>query len=447
MSVAEIFTRISNVTNAALQKYRRPRVASESGAYERASFCANEEIITAPQPSKPSYPNESKQFVIDVLKAADIDVYKLHEASKGQECKPNKGEEFFTDKSSAKKIYRAVIELVDYTLRENFNITLGDINTVDSERLLLIREEFLPKFNETLENILNDNIKITHTSQSFQEKDNNQASIETFLKNNYSGLIEEIHSNLTATLEAQGTYLTKWVPLEQTIGYMMYFIRDSYSQTAQCIEKGLNKFLGETIQQDKEIVSIIRQDIITTMKRANMSNEGSEKIFESANSVLGQYAISIDPMTVRSWTKSFERENSKVLDTYDKYVSVSNINGYMRRHNPKSYDPTYDIFNQSSQGIRSIIELASNAIDASPRGVPIDIKITDTGYEISDSGKGMNPYVILEKLIMPRISGKDGNETIGRFGIGFYTVLSHLKGKDDFVKIQTHFGGRKHEIL
>ena len=56
-----------------------------------------------------------------------------------------------------------------------------------------------------------------------------------------------------------------------------------------------------------------------------------------------------------------------------------------------------DIYHQSPQRSRSAVEIVSNAIDA--------LK-------------------------------KDGN-TIGRFGIGFYQILSHLQSKDDYVLVET----------
>ena len=68
------------------------------------------------------------------------------------------------------------------------------------------------------------------------------------------------------------------------------------------------------------------------------------------------------------------------------------------------------------------------------------------GYSVSDGGTGMNPYVILEKLMVPRVSGKTGAETIGRFGVGFYTALSHLKSKQDSVTVETFDGARGHTI-
>ncbi len=48
--------------------------------------------------------------------------------------------------------------------------------------------------------------------------------------------------------------------------------------------------------------------------------------------------------------------------------------------------------------------------------------------------------------MIPRVSGKTGKETIGRFGVGFYTVLAHLKKENDFVRIKTSDGTRGHVI-
>ncbi len=110
------------------------------------------------------------------------------------------------------------------------------------------------------------------------------------------------------------------------------------------------------------------------------------------------------------------------------------------------------ISSQSDHSSRSIVELGSNAIDASTSGngsKPIvDIAITDKGYLVKDRGSGMNGNII-SKLLIPTLSGKLENSDgkfIGRFGVGFYTALSHLKDTNDTVQITTNTGNEAYKI-
>jgi hypothetical protein len=108
------------------------------------------------------------------------------------------------------------------------------------------------------------------------------------------------------------------------------------------------------------------------------------------------------------------------------------------------------INNQSPEKYRSIIELVSNAIDASVTAKSSDLNIKvnlgRNGYTVIDDGIGMTPEVILAKLLIPTVSGKSGDTTIGRFGVGFYTALSHLKTNEDFVRVTTNAGEQAYQI-
>jgi hypothetical protein len=100
-----------------------------------------------------------------------------------------------------------------------------------------------------------------------------------------------------------------------------------------------------------------------------------------------------------------------------------------------------DIYQTDDQN-RSIVELASNALDAGKGDVEIQIK--NGFYEVLDRGCGMTPEVIVTRLLIPKLSGKpDPSENIGRFGIGFFTVLRHLKREGEKVIVETRAKGEE----
>jgi hypothetical protein len=94
--------------------------------------------------------------------------------------------------------------------------------------------------------------------------------------------------------------------------------------------------------------------------------------------------------------------------------------------------------------------LATVPIDASVTAKSSDLNIKvnlePNGYTVIDNGIGMTPEVILAKLLIPTVSGKSGDTTIGRFGVGFYTALSHLQTNQDFVRVTTNAGEQAYQI-
>jgi hypothetical protein len=91
------------------------------------------------------------------------------------------------------------------------------------------------------------------------------------------------------------------------------------------------------------------------------------------------------------------------------------------------------IYAQAGSRVGPLRELVQNALDASPRGARIDVRssgVPGAPYEadvevvFSDGGRGMNRAELLEDLLVPFRSGKDGEpEAIGEHGIGFLSVL------------------------
>jgi len=116
----------------------------------------------------------------------------------------------------------------------------------------------------------------------------------------------------------------------------------------------------------------------------------------------------------------------------------------MRRFNVASAQLEHDIGHQNPNPNRSITELTSNAVDAMNgrhRG-DVNVLIEDGWYIVEDSGSGMSAEDVFEKLLIPQISGKSGEVTIGRFGIGFYTALVHLRNQNSRVIVETKREGQ-----
>jgi hypothetical protein len=88
------------------------------------------------------------------------------------------------------------------------------------------------------------------------------------------------------------------------------------------------------------------------------------------------------------------------------------------------------IYAQASSRAAPLRELIQNALDASARGARIDVRSAgangegDVEISISDSGCGMSGVELLEDLLVPFRTKKEGDpETIGEHGIGFLGAL------------------------
>ncbi|MFA5812234.1 MAG: ATP-binding protein [bacterium] len=114
----------------------------------------------------------------------------------------------------------------------------------------------------------------------------------------------------------------------------------------------------------------------------------------------------------------------------------------VRRFDVKPAQLEHEIGHQNSNPNRSITELVSNSVDASRAGAaPVEVMIEDGRYVVEDFGKGMSAPDVFEKLLIPNLSGKDGEKTIGRFGIGFFTALAHLHDENSRVVVDTKVNG------
>lgn len=106
------------------------------------------------------------------------------------------------------------------------------------------------------------------------------------------------------------------------------------------------------------------------------------------------------------------------------------------------------IRNQSSSQNRSIIEITSNAIDFSQRDSRVEVTTDKNGYSVRDYGKGMTPKELIEELSIPFISGARDRSTasIGKFGMGFMTILNHLQKDGDKVVVETGRNGQGYRL-
>ncbi len=98
----------------------------------------------------------------------------------------------------------------------------------------------------------------------------------------------------------------------------------------------------------------------------------------------------------------------------------------------------------------SIRELISNSIDASSNlespEVEVEVEVGAGYYSVADQGTGMDKNTIIKYLLIPAISSKDESSTIGRFGVGFFSSLAHLKTNKDAVVVETSDGENSYTI-
>ena len=76
-----------------------------------------------------------------------------------------------------------------------------------------------------------------------------------------------------------------------------------------------------------------------------------------------------------------------------------------------------------SHPLRPLVELFLNAADASPPGAAVDIALDPAHAEVSDTGAGMDLRTLLSRLLVPFATDKLAGHHLGRFGVGFFSVL------------------------
>jgi hypothetical protein len=84
------------------------------------------------------------------------------------------------------------------------------------------------------------------------------------------------------------------------------------------------------------------------------------------------------------------------------------------------------VYAQASSRLEPLRELLQNALDASPRGGRVDVRLSDCGsvLTVEDRGPGMSATEMLDFLLVPFQTSKSGDSSsVGEHGIGFFTAL------------------------
>jgi len=341
---------------------------------------------------------ESSHLLAEVLYADGVDIYKLS-ADEMKELAP-------TIANTRSRI--------DVVLRDHYQIGFSELDNLPPKELQKIRESFLGY---------------------------------------YRGSFEKAEK------------LKKQIPLNQLVGYTEVLVASAYLQLNTEIDADIEKKHSKT-QPDAIPTEHLRMKILNAFKKINQGKKWEEVEQEVKDYLQSAGIVETDALFTK-WRVHFEAINHPLQELYTEHVGTMQINDAIydlqfreqkrstviqnlvgsARRSWKPADLEHDTNAQSAEANRSIVELTCNAIDANAEGENrVEVSIDEHGYTVRDHGSGMNPYVILEKLMIPKVSGKTGKETIGRFGVGFYTVLSHLKRKTDFVRIETHDGQTGHVI-
>jgi hypothetical protein len=83
-----------------------------------------------------------------------------------------------------------------------------------------------------------------------------------------------------------------------------------------------------------------------------------------------------------------------------------------------------EVGRQFGHPLRPLVELVLNAIDASREpGATIDVRLGDGHVVVEDVGLGMDLHAIVSRLLVPFSTDKRAPADLGRFGVGFFSVL------------------------
>ncbi|HVY46795.1 MAG TPA: ATP-binding protein, partial [Minicystis sp.] len=79
---------------------------------------------------------------------------------------------------------------------------------------------------------------------------------------------------------------------------------------------------------------------------------------------------------------------------------------------------------QFGHPLRPIVELVLNGADASRvPGAAVDVRTEAGAVEVVDAGEGMDARTVLSRLLLPFATDKRPGLDVGRFGVGFFSVL------------------------
>lgn len=84
-----------------------------------------------------------------------------------------------------------------------------------------------------------------------------------------------------------------------------------------------------------------------------------------------------------------------------------------------------EVGRQFGHPLRPLVELVLNAVDASHgAGCPaIDVHVEEGRVEVTDEGEGMSLRTVLSRLLVPFATDKRPGIDLGRFGVGFFSIL------------------------
>lgn len=222
-------------------------------------------------------------------------------------------------------------------------------------------------------------------------------------------------------------YLSTQSPKIQAMGLnldtMPIAKKKALFQDLQKVDDKINKPFGEYFAKGDEGISELRKEL--KLPR---------------NIPLGQ---------VISLAESVIADKDEVIrETYDDMFQTGLISSKIKQkmrvdHQMYPRDIDFLIHNQSPEQNRSIVEVVSNAIDFSKNGHDVEVVTRSDGFSVRDYGQGMTPTEIIEKLVIPFVSGTRSFDKarIGKFGMGFLTILDHLKVNGDKVSVKTAKNG------
>ncbi|MDI1477712.1 ATP-binding protein [Polyangium sp. y55x31] len=83
-----------------------------------------------------------------------------------------------------------------------------------------------------------------------------------------------------------------------------------------------------------------------------------------------------------------------------------------------------EVGRQFGHPLRPVVELVLNAIDATPEHpARVDVRVREGVVTVTDDGIGMDLRTILSRLLVPFATDKRPGVDLGRFGVGFFSVI------------------------
>ncbi|MDI1446234.1 ATP-binding protein [Polyangium sp. 6x1] len=83
-----------------------------------------------------------------------------------------------------------------------------------------------------------------------------------------------------------------------------------------------------------------------------------------------------------------------------------------------------EVGRQFGHPLRPVVELVLNAIDATPEHpAVVDVRVREGVVTVTDDGIGMDLRTILSRLLVPFATDKRPGVDLGRFGVGFFSVI------------------------